>query len=138
MKQIIAVIGGSAIQKMDDGRISFPANASLETADKPNPAGSDKDPSFVTDESMGLDSGSVNYIAISKEVVKFVPQLVLGSAVTVYNHETKMFVSDAVVGSQGSSKRIGQISIALAKALGIPTKPDGIAPHSLDFTITPK
>lgn len=132
MTSIIAVIDGCAIRRMDDGRISFASPSSLDAENKPLPKGRDKDPDYAEDRGDG-DSGKDRYVAISSKLLRYVPEITIGSPVTVYNNETKMFVS-GVVGSTGWSKQLGGLSIAMANALGILSNEK----HHLDITITPK
>jgi len=85
-----------------------------------------KDPDHQNDTTLHLNGRALNadvdfYIVIPEQVPNEVPPIVLGSLVEVtYNGVTVL----AVVGDTGPKKRLGEMSIALAKALGINADPN--------------
>lgn len=85
-----------------------------------------------------LDSEKVPYIVIPGALRKHTPGVVLGCKAQVTNTHTGICVT-AIVGDVGPSAKIGEISIALADALGIPSgaKAGGIMEHCLAFDVFP-
>jgi len=69
-----------------------------------------------------LDSEKVPYVVIPGKLRKQVPGVVLGCKAEVTNMRTGVCVT-AIIGDVGPSNKIGEISIRLAQALGIPSGP---------------
>lgn len=85
-----------------------------------------------------LDSEGVPYVVIPGKLRTHTPGIVLGCKAEVTNMRTGVCVT-AVVGDVGPSNKIGEVSIALAHALGIPSDPKtgGTTQPILDFEVFP-
>lgn len=85
-----------------------------------------------------LDSEKVYYVVIPGHLRKQVPGIVLGCKAEVTNTHTGVCVT-AVVGDVGPSDEIGEVSIALADTLGIPSGPKsgGTSKQILAFEVFP-
>jgi len=111
-----------AIWKQPDGRITFTADASIDVDGSGDSHG---DPYYQPDTSLHRDGEPLNsdverYIVVPPSVVKFVVPVVLGCLAKVtYRGKTV----DAVVGDIGPSRRSGEISYSLARALNINPNP---------------
>lgn len=85
-----------------------------------------------------LDSEKVPYVVIPGKLRKQVPGIVLGCLARVTNTQTGETV-EAVVGDVGPSNKIGEVSIALADALGIPSgaRNGGISKPVITYEVFP-
>lgn len=85
-----------------------------------------------------VDSETVPCITVPPLVIKGVKGIVLGSRCRVTNTQNKRVV-EGVVADVGPRNKIGEISIAMAKALGIPESPrfGGASEPILEYEIWP-
>jgi hypothetical protein len=85
-----------------------------------------------------LNADLDKYIVLPPQLFAGVKPMVLGCKVEVLNLTNGLY-TDAVVGDQGPSLKIGEMSIATAKALGIPSSPTtgGVSTHTLLYRIYP-
>lgn len=138
--RIIATIDGEDITENDDLSVTFRAKAAVDT-DGSGPLHGD--PCAQKDTSLHLNGEALNadedkYIVVTPAIVNGVSGIVLGCQAhcqnTINGKET-----DAVVGDIGPHKKIGEISVACAKALGLNPSPTsgGIDDHVIEYTIRP-
>lgn len=67
-----------------------------------------------------VDSSTVPFIVVPPMIVKSVKGIVMGCRATVTNSHTGQTV-EAVVGDGGPRDHLGEISVACARAIGVPT-----------------
>lgn len=134
----IAVIEGCAITELNDGSVRYTAPAMI---DGDGTGSSHGDPDYQRFTSLKRNGVSLNadedrYIVVPPAVIFGVPGVVLGCRALVSFNGLS---TDAVVGDVGPHSKIGEISIATAKALGIPSSPvdGGIDEHAVHYTIWP-
>lgn len=129
-------IAGISIQTSEE-QISFVSGSAI---DGDGSGSSHGDPDFQSDTfyQPALNADIDQYIAVPPQLVKSVKRIVVGSKVTLEN-ETNGVSIDAVVGDIGPHTKLGEISIAAAYALGIPSSPTkgGIEKHIIHTTIFP-
>lgn len=79
----------------------------------------------VCDPARYLDAETVPYIAVPPQIIECVPQIVIGSRVICRykDRRNQWHQAMGIVGDEGGRKRIGEISVAMAVALGIPSDP---------------
>lgn len=136
---IIATIEGHDISLNTDGSITYTAKAAIDGDG--SGGNSYNDPDFQDATSLKVNGVSLNaeseaYIVVPPAILDGVPQPVLGSQAFV------SFGSDlavaAVVGDIGPHTKLGEISIACAQALGIPSSPlSGGVPSGVSYRILP-
>ena len=141
MSRILDTIEGEPVTLEDDGSITFKAKAAI---DGDGAGASHGDPDFQAQTSLRHKDGSYlnadteRYIALSPDIMKGVAPVVLGSQVHLKNALNDK-ECDAVVGDIGPHRKLGEISIACAKALGINPSPTrgGEDRHAVLYTIYP-
>ena len=133
----ITTIEGCPIH-WDGTTITFKASARI---DSDGSGSSHGDPCFQPDTSLHnngkpLNSDKEFFIVLPPQVIKAVPPVVLGSQATVTYKDVTV---PAVVGDVGPYSKIGEISIALANALGINSNPSngGVESPTVSYTVTP-
>jgi hypothetical protein len=138
MSFIIATIEGEDITVGNDGIIRYRSKAAI---DGDGSGSSHGDPDFQNDTSLHFQGAALNadhvpYIVVPPAIIQGVAQIVLGSKATV---SYKGSTCDAVVGDIGPHAKLGEISIACAAALGIPSSPTegGEDRHLVDYAISP-
>lgn len=119
---IIAGVGVYATNALDQLFFTGPA-----MIDGDGSGSSHGDPDYQPNTSLRLDGKSLNadldrYIVLPPQVIKAVPGIVLGCKAVVLNTLTKQ-ITDAVVGDVGPTTKLGEISISLAEAIGVPSSP---------------
>jgi len=116
---------------------------SVDNADKyisPTSMHTKPNSSFVLkDQSSYVNSEEINYIVLPGNFINNLPKdvnLKFGDLVQVFNKNNGKFAF-AIYAENGPSGKIGEISVALAKALGIPSSPKngGTSKLALDITI---
>ena len=138
--RVLAVLENCPILLFADGHILFTAKAAI---DGDGSGSSHGDPDFQPRTSWRNRGSSLNsdvdcYIVVPPVILDGVKPVVLGSQVQVFNRLNRK-TSAAMVGDVGPSHRVGEISIALANALGIPSSPTtgGETSHVIQYTIYP-
>lgn len=122
MSRVIATIESHEIIEADDHSVTFTAKAAI---DGDGTGASHGDPDFQPRTSLRLNGESLNsdlvpYIVVPPAIISGVGGIVLGAhAILTY----KGHVIDAVVGDVGPTHKLGEISIAAARGLGIPDSP---------------
>lgn len=122
--KLLCFIAGVKVWQTDLGHVVFMAPAMI---DDDGSGDSHGDPDFQDDTSLrynghALDADLDPYIVLPPPVICAVEPFVLGCGALVTNTATGLSVS-AVVGDVGPSRKIGEISIACAKAIGVPSSP---------------
>ena len=137
--QIIATIEGEPIT-WDGTKVRFRAKAAI---DADGAGSSHGDPDFQPDTALHQGGEPLNadidkYIVVPPAILRGVKPIVLGCQANVTDIATGN-TTDAVVGDVGPRRQIGEISIACAKALGIPASPTkgGVDEHRFLYVIVP-
>lgn len=140
MSRILCTIEGEDVTEFEDGRVSFRAKAAI---DGDGSGSSHGDPDFQNDTSLHhngkpLNSDVDKYIVVPPQIIRGVKGVVLGSQAFVKNLKTGLSHS-ATVGDEGPPNKIGELSIALADALGIPDSPTrgGDDVHEIEYNVWP-
>lgn len=105
-----------------DGRIHFVARARIDN-DGTGPANGDPYHQSHTSYKPDLNADVDLFIVVPPQILYAVAPVVLGCQARVCNPKNGK-VSAAVVGDIGPHKRLGEISTALARALGINSNPN--------------
>lgn len=139
MNRILATVEGDTIF-ISDAKPPIIFWVSKAAIDGDGSGPSHSDPDFQSDTSLHfngspLDSDQVRYIVVPPAILEGVPEIVLGcQAFATYGDRC----FSAVVGDIGPRKKLGEISIALARALGIPCSPTtGGVPSGVAFQVRP-
>lgn len=136
MRQI-AVIEGSPITELDDGSVVYTAKAAID-GDGCGP--SHGDPDYQNNTSLHVGGKPLNadvdrYIVVPPAIINGVAGVILGCKARV---SYQGLTTDAVVGDIGPHKKLGEISIATAKALNIPSSPlDGGVDSGVNYVLWP-
>lgn len=98
----------------------------------------ENDPYFQSDTSLHYQGKALNarkdiYIVVPPQIEKAVKGIVLGCQALVVDTMTGK-ETDAVVGDTGPRNKIGEMSIACAKVLGIPSSPISGGENRRDVT----
>lgn len=139
MSRVIAVIERVTVIELDDLSVVYEdAKAAIDGDGSGSPH---EDPDFQPDTSLhhadgtALNADTENYIVVPPAIIRGVSGVVLGCKARV---SYQGLAVDAVVGDIGPRKKIGEISIALAKALGIPSSPlTGGVDSGVDYHLWP-
>lgn len=140
MSRVIDQIEGEFIIEEDDERVKFKAKAAIDT-DGSGPLHGD--PYAQTNTSLHQDGKPLNadvdlYIVVPPQIRDRVKGVVLGCQALLHNlrngHSTP-----AVVGDVGPQRKLGEISVACAKALGINPSPvsGGEDSHVIEYVLYP-
>lgn len=142
MKLLFTVPNGVEVYGSDDmssGSLMGPANID---GDGRGPSHGDpyyqNDTSLHDSDGLALNSDEVPYVVFPPQVILAFPGIVLGCKVRVVNQLNGRSV-DAVVGDIGPHSKIGEISIACAKALLINWSPinGGEERHCISYCFWP-
>jgi hypothetical protein len=135
--RVIAVIENCPILLQPDGSVLFVAKAAID-GDGTGSAHGDPDFQPRTSLKPYLNSDTENYIVVPPAIPEAVGPIVLGCQARVKNRINNL-VAFAVVGDIGPKTKIGEISIALADALGIASSPTkgGETTHVIEYTLWP-
>jgi hypothetical protein len=140
MSKIIDTIEGEPITLGDDGKVRYKAKAAIDGDGVGSPHG---DPDYQNRTTLQHNGRSLNadvdqYIAIPPAIIAGVAPIVLGSQAQVTNTRNGKTCA-AVVGDIGPHRKVGEISIACAAALGIDPSPTrgGEELHVVEYVIAP-
>lgn len=139
--RIIATIESEPIVEHDDGRVSYVAKAAIDDDGSDN-RWHDKYWQADTSEhdAMGkaLDAGVVSYIVVPPAIIHGVKGIVLGCQARVTNLRNGKTCA-AVVGDIGPHVKLGEMSVACAQAIGIPSSPvtGGVDAHIVAYELWP-
>jgi hypothetical protein len=140
MSQIIDTIEGEDIVLGDDGKVRYKSKAAID-ADGIGPSHGDPDKQDDTSlhhNGQPLNADVDQYIVVPPAIIAGVAPIVLGSQAHVTNTRNGK-TCEAVVGDIGPHHKLGEISCACAKALGIPPSPvsGGEDEHVVEYVIEP-
>ncbi len=140
MARVIASIEGEEITEWGDGSVSFRAKAAIDS-DGSGPSHGDK--FYQSNTSLHLDGKPLNsdldrYVVVPPAIIKGVKGIVLGCHAVVTNIKNGLR-TEAVVADIGPRHKLGEVSIACAKALGINPDPvnGGTQAHICQYSIYP-
>jgi hypothetical protein len=137
VKTKIETVEGHDVFLEDDGRITYTAKAAID-ADGSGP--SLRDPDFQGDtsrhfEHRALDATKVPYVVVPPSIIDAVAPIVLGCQARV---SIQGKTTEAVVGDIGPRHKLGELSVACAKALDIPDSPiSGGVDEGVHYEIIP-
>lgn len=139
--RIIATIDGEEIlENPYDQSVTFKAKAAVDT-DGSGPLHGD--PCAQRDTSLHWQGKALNadldcYIVVPPAIIAGVKGIVLGCQAYAKNIKNGKS-TEAVVGDIGPHKKLGEVSVATAKALGINPSPTsgGIDEHIIEYRIMP-
>lgn len=136
----IVVIDREPVTELDDGTVTFKGKVAIDT-DGLGPLHGD--PCAQKDTSLHFAGKALNadvdrYIVVPPDIIKGVRGIVLGCQAHCLNTKNGM-ETDAVVGDIGPHKKLGEMSVACAKALGINPSPTsgGTAEHIVHYSLKP-
>lgn len=138
--RLLATIQDCPITEQDDLSITYMAKAAIDAdGSGGNPF---HDPCFQPQTSLRhADGSSLNalterYIVVPKAIIRGVAGVVLGCQAWVAYRGKCV---SAVVGDIGPAAKLGEISVATAKALGIPESPlsGGVEEHHVHYLLWP-
>lgn len=140
MSRIIATIEGEPIVENDDLSVTYRAKGAID-GDGIGPSHGDPDYQNATTlqhNGTSLNADVDKYIVVPPAIIQGVKGVVMGCQAHVINTLNGL-ESYAVVADRGPKLKLGEISIALANALGIPSSPTtgGEERHILRYTIRP-
>jgi Fungal chitosanase of glycosyl hydrolase group 75 len=138
--KILATIEDENIIVLNDGTITFTSKAAVDVDGLGDSHG---DPDYQNDTSLHQNGQALNadndkYIVVPPLIIFSVRGTVLGCQAYVLNLKNGHF-SEAVVGDIGPHQKIGEISYALAVALGIDPSPTtgGEEDHMIYYAVKP-
>lgn len=138
--KVLALNHGERIMLFPNGRIMFFGRAMID-ADGSGPE--TPGDTFIPDttyhfQGIALNSHETNFIAVPPAVILGVNPTVLGCHVRVRNMQNNLRAV-ALVGDVAPTDGIGEISVALAKELGVPPSPinGGMDEHDMLYEIFP-
>lgn len=136
--RVLAIIEGCPISVSLDGKVvTYVAKAAI---DGDGTGASHGDPDFQPRTSLkpDLNSDTDPYIVVPPAIIEGVPGVVLGCQAKVLNRVTRLS-TNAVVGDVGPHAKLGEISIACAKAIGVNPSPTtgGENSHVIEYHIYP-
>ena len=138
--KVLGIIEGVSVRENDDGTVSFTAGARIDT-DGSGPLHGD--PCAQRDTTLHFEGKALNadvdrYIVTPPLIIHGVKGIVMGCQAHVRNIKNGK-ETYAVVGDIGPSRKIGEVSVATAAALGInpsPTK-GGTDEHIVEYVLWP-
>jgi hypothetical protein len=138
MRQIETIEDVAVWVNDDSTLISFTASAMIDGDGSGGNAYNDPDFQADTTYQPALNAELDHYIVLPPQVIRDVPGIVLGCRAVVRNRKTNV-TAEAVVGDIGPRSKIGEISVALAQRIGVPSSPTrgGESDHVIDYWIYP-
>jgi hypothetical protein len=138
--KVLGPIEGEYITVLNDGSITYRAKAAIDADGIGTPLG---DPYFQPDTSLHWMGKALNaeidkYVVVPPLIVEGVKPIVKGCQAYVVNIRNGM-TTEAVVGDIGPPDKLGEISVACARALGIDPSPTtgGVEDHVVHYHIIP-
>lgn len=138
--RIIDTIEGEKITELNDNSVTFYAKLAVDT-DGSGPLHGD--PCAQADTSLHMNGKALNadvdkYIVVPPAIINGVKGIVLGCQAYVTNLSNGR-TSETVVGDIGPHKKLGEASVALAKALGLNSSPTsgGTDEHIIHYSLRP-
>ncbi len=136
----IWTLEGEPIIRLFDGDVTYKAKAAIDGDGKGSSFG---DPDYQSDTSLHLngeplDASIDKYIVVPPQIIWGVSAIVLGCQAYALNLNNGMW-TPCVVGDEGPADKIGEVSEATAKAVGLNPSPTtgGIESHVIWYHIIP-
>lgn len=138
--KIIGTIESEQIMEMDDGSVTYRAKAAVDT-DGSGPLHGDPDAQADTSlhwQGKPLNADVDKYIVVPPAIISGVKGVVLGCQAFATNI-TNGRSTEAVVGDIGPHRKLGEVSVACAVALGIDPSPTrgGVDDHIIHYNLIP-
>lgn len=135
--RLIANIDGEDILEDADGMVYFIAKAAVDT-DGVGPLHGDPCAQKETSLKPNLNADLDRYIVVPPAIIHGVKGVVLGCRAHVLNTVNGK-ETEAVVGDIGPRKKLGEVSVATAEALGLDPSPNhgGTDDHIIQYRIYP-
>jgi hypothetical protein len=135
--KLLYTIENTAIVLDDDGNYVFLAQAQIDD-DGTGPAHGDPDEQPSTSYRPYLNADVDRYIVLPPQMLLAVAPMVIGCRAQVLNTITGLS-TEAVVGDIGPRLKIGEMSIATAAAIGVPSSPTtgGVDEHIIFYKVYP-
>ena len=135
--KILATIENENIVEHDDGSVHFTSKAAIDS-DGVGPHHGDRTAQDETTYKPDLNADLDRYIVVPPAIRNGVKGIVIGSQAQVTNTKNAL-QTDAVVGDIGPHHKLGEISCACAKAIGLNPSPvnGGIDAHVIRYVIFP-
>ncbi len=138
--RVLANIEGEDVTELNDGSVTYRSKAAVDSDGIGLPHG---DPCWQNDTSLHQNGQPLNadidkYIVVPPIIPQSVVGIVLGCQANVTNTRNGLS-TQAVVGDIGPHKKLGEISVACARALGINDSPvvGGEDGHVIHYSINP-
>lgn len=137
MSRIIATIENENITENDDESVSFTSKAAIDS-DGVGPHHGDRTAQDDTTYQPPLNADVDRYIVVPPAIIHGVSGIVIGCQAHCLNTRNGQ-ESDGVVGDVGPHIKLGEISCAMASAIGLNPSPvnGGIDAHVIQYTIWP-
>lgn len=137
MSRLIATIENENITEMDDKSVHWTAKAAIDS-DGVGPHHGDKTAQDQTSYKPDLNADEDKYIVVPPAIKDGVAGVVMGCQAQCTNSRNGKF-TEAVVGDIGPHRKLGEISCACAKALGLNPSPvdGGVDEHIIRYVIYP-
>jgi hypothetical protein len=123
--RIIDEIQGCPIYELSDGTVFFVADADIDcdgSGGNPEHDPYFQDDTFYHDDGKALNAYDVPFVVVPPSVVLQTRKIVMGCAAIVTNLMTGEHVN-CVVGDLGPMRKIGEISVAAARAISVNPNP---------------
>lgn len=120
------ILAVDVLHESRDSKIFFVADADIDCdGSGGNP---ENDPYFQPETSyklndVSLDAYNVPFIVVPKSVINSVGSVVLGCRAKATYHKTGLSC-DCIVGDVGPTRKLGELSVAAARAIGMPDSPN--------------
>lgn len=138
--RLIATIQGEPVTELGDGSVTYKAAAMVDTDGSGSLHG---DKFGQPDTSLHLNGKALNadedrYVVVPPIIITSVKSMVLGCQAFLANISNGRS-TPAVVGDIGPKRKLGEISVACAKALGIDPSPvsGGEERHVIHYSLIP-
>lgn len=136
----VATIEGCDVLEGTDLRVHYFAKAAIDNDGGSNP---ERDPFWQYNTSLryngkSIDAETVPYVVVPPAIIRGVKGVVLGCQARVTDTRTNKS-TPAVVADIGPKSKLGEISVACAKAIGIPSSPidGGVSEHVILYELWP-
>lgn len=135
--QTLLTVAGIPVTQHDDGSLTWTAGAQID-GDGTGPSHGDPAYQNGTTYRPSLDADEDRYIVVPPQLRLKPDGIVMGCQARIVNTVTG-HATDCVVGDVGPARKLGEISIAAAKAVDVPASPTtgGVARKIISYTIFP-
>lgn len=138
--RLLATIQDCPIVENEDGTVTYLAKAAIDADGAGGNPFHDKyfqpQTSLRHEDGTSLNALTERYVVVPPAIIRGVKPVVLGCQARVRYRGTSV---TAVVADIGPAAKLGEISVALAKALGIPDSPvsGGVEEHVVYYVLSP-